>query len=640
MWQGGWKMTRETCRRLPIGAEILPAGGAHFRVWADRAERVSVAIFGDGDEPPRAECALQREEEGYFSEFVAEAKAGDLYSFRLNGQPDLLPDPASRFQPKGPFGPSQLVDPGKFVWTDATWKGVVCEDQVFYEMHVGTFTREGTLAAASEQIDELADLGITVIEVMPVADFPGRFGWGYDGVNLFAPTRLYGAPHDLRRFVDRAHAAGIGVILDVVYNHLGPAGQHLDHFSAHYFTDRYKTDWGRAINFDGPYAAPVREFFLANAAYWINEFHFDGLRLDATQNIYDSSDDHILRATARQVRAAAKGRGTLVIAENEPQDTRLVRPEIRGGYGLDAIWNDDFHHSAKVVLTGHNEAYFADYRGTPQEFISGAKYGCLYQGQRYTWQKKPRGTPGLDLPPSAFVNFIENHDQIANSARGLRCHELTSPGLYRTMTTLLLLASARPMLFQGQEFAASSPFCFFADHTPDLAASFREGRLKFLSQFPSLAAAEMRGRFPDLADPRLFEACKLDFSQRATHSETYALHRDLLRLRREHAPFRRLRQGRVDGAGLGRQAFVLRFFGEENDDRLLLVNFGLDLQLDPAPEPLLAPPAARLWEVLWSSEHPAYGGSGTPPPETENNWRIPGQTAIAMTTKTASSEPP
>jgi maltooligosyltrehalose trehalohydrolase len=506
----------------------------------------------------------------------------------------------------------------------------VREDQVLYELHIGTFTQEGTFAAASEQIDELANLGVTVVEIMPVADFPGRFGWGYDGVDLFAPTRLYGAPDDLRRFVDHAHAAGIGVILDVVYNHLGPAGQYLECYSDHYFTDRYNTDWGRAINFDGPHAAPVREFFLANAAYWIDEFHFDGLRLDAAQNIYDSSDDHIIAAIARQVRTAAKGRATLLIAENEPQDTRLVRPQSNGGYGLDALWNDDFHHSAKAAMTGHNEAYCMDYRGSPQEFISTIKYGFLYQGQRYTWQKKRRGTPGLDLRPGAFVNFIENHDQIANTARGLRCHEHTSPGLYRTMTTLLLLTSARPMLFQGQEFAASSPFCFFADHTPELAESFRQGRVQFLSQFPSLASAEMQQRFPDLADPRVFEACKLDFSQRTSHSEAYALHRDLLWLRREHAHFCRLRQGSVDGAVLGPQAFVLRFFGEDEDDRLLLVNFGLDLALDPAPEPLLAPPSEKLWKVLWSSENPAYGGSGTPPLETENNWRIPGKAAVVM----------
>jgi maltooligosyltrehalose trehalohydrolase len=625
-------------RRLPIGAEIFPEGGAHFRVWADQAKRVSVVMFDGVDEIHKVECELKPEGDGYFSEFVAETGAGDRYSFRLDGRPEILSDPASRFQPQGPLGPSQLVDPDKFAWTDAAWKGVTGENQVLYEMHVGTFTREGTFAAASEQIDELAELGIGVIELMPLADFPGRFGWGYDGVNLFAPTRLYGEPDDLRRFVDRAHAAGIGVILDVVYNHLGPAGQQLDLYSDHYFTDRYKTDWGRAINFDGPHAAPVREYVLANAAYWIDEFHFDGLRLDATQNIYDSSEDHILGAIVRQVRRAAKGRGTLLVAENEPQDTRLVRPQDRGGYGLDAMWNDDFHHCAKVVLTGHNEAYCTDYKGTPQEFISTIKYGYLYQGQWYAWQKKRRGTPGLDLWPSALVNFIQNHDQIANSARGLRCHQLTSPGLYRAMTALLLLASGRPMLFQGQEFATSSPFCFFADHAPKLAAQFRDGRIGFLAQFPSLASPEMRNRVPNPADPKLFEQCKLDFSERTAHAGIYALHRDLLRLRREHPVFRRKRRGEVDGAVLGPEAFVLRFFGEENDDRLLLVNFGIDLQLNPAPEPLLAPPIGRLWKMFWSSEDPAYGGSGTYPPETENNWRIQGQAAIVMIPEKASSE--
>jgi maltooligosyltrehalose trehalohydrolase len=626
----GKNMQNAALRRMPIGAEILPEGGANFRVWADLIQRLSVIIFGGIDEIPREEIDLQPEGDGYFSGFVAEAKTGDLYLFRLDGRPEMYSDPASRFQPRGPLGPSQLIDPGKFAWADADWKGITREDQVLYEMHVGTFTGEGTFAAASEEFAELADLGIEVIEVMPVADFPGRFGWGYDGVNLFAPTRLYGEPDDLRRFVDRAHAAGIGVILDVVYNHLGPAGQNLERYSEHYFTDRYQTDWGRAMNFDGPHSAPVREYFLANAAYWIDEFHFDGLRLDATQSIYDSSEDHILGAIARQVRTAAKGRGTLLIAENEPQDTRLLRPSDKGGYSLDALWNDDFHHSAKVAMTGHNEAYYSDYRGAPQEFISTIKYGYLYQGQWYLWQKKRRGTPGLDLPPGAFVNFIQNHDQIANSVRSLRCHQLTSPGLYRAITALLLLTSSKPLLFQGQEFAASSPFCYFADHTPDLAALLRKGRTEFLAQFPSLATPEIQSRIPDPVDPKTFEQCKLDFSERQTHAGIYALHRDLLRLRREHSVFRREWQSKVDGAVLGPKAFVLRFFGEEDDDRLLVVNLGLDLPLNPAPEPLLAPPAGGVWRVLWSSEDPAYGGCGALAPENENKWRIQGQAAIVL----------
>lgn len=618
-------------RRLPIGAEILPSGDAHFRVWSDNIERISVVIVSGINDNLLAERELEPECNGYFSTFIAEAKEGDSYSFRLNNQPELFPDPASRFQPRGPFGPSQLVDPNKFSWTDSLWKGIERQDQVIYEMHIGTFTREGTYTAASDQLAELANLGIGVIEVMPLADFPGQFGWGYDGVNLFAPTRLYGKPDDLRRFIDIAHSHGIGIILDIVYNHLGPSGQFLDRYSTHYFSERYTTEWGRAINFDDQYSAPVREFFLANASYWIDEFHFDGLRFDATQTIFDSSDDHILAAVVRQVQTAARGRSTLLVAENEPQHTQLVRPQEQGGYGIDALWNDDFHHCAKVAMTGHNEAYYLDYTGTPQQFISAVKYGFLYQGQMYKWQHKRRGTPSLDLSPCTFINFIQNHDQIANSAHGLRCHELTSPGIYRAMTALLLLTSSRPMLFQGQEFAASSPFIFFADHTPELAEQFREGRIRFLSQFPSLAATDMQRYFSNPADPAIFEKCKLDFGERLSHNALYTMHRDLLRLRLNDPLFQCHRQRNIDGAVLGPKAFLLRFFGQEGDDRLLLINFGIDLQLNPAPEPLLAPPENRIWSLLWSSENPIYGGSGTPQPETDNNWIIQGQAAIVMT---------
>ena len=287
-------------------------------------------------------------------------------------------------------------------------------------MHIGTLTREGTWAAAIEQLPALADVGITVLEVMPVAEFPGRFGWGYDGVDLYAPTRLYGTPDDFRRVVDRAPGLGLGVILDVVYNHLGPDGCYLGEFAKAYFTDRYKNDWGKALNFDGADAGPSREFFIANAGYWIDEFHLDGLRLDATQQIFDKSSEHVLTAIGKKVREAAHGRATLVVAENESQEIQLVRAIDAKGHGLDMVWNDDYHHCAMTVVTGHNEAYYTDYLGTPQEFVSAVKWGFLYQGQRYKWQKKRRGTPTFDVQPGVFVNFLENHDQVANSARGLR----------------------------------------------------------------------------------------------------------------------------------------------------------------------------------------------------------------------------
>lgn len=612
-------------RRLPVGAEVTPQG-VHFRVWAPRRQKVEVVI----ETGSRDALELENEGDGYYSLLTDRARAGTLYRFRLDGSDYLYPDPVSRFQPQGPHGPSCIVDPGQFNWTDANWRGLTLKGQIIYELHIGTFTREGSWQAAMQQLPELADAGITVIEMMPVAEFPGRFGWGYDGVDLFAPSHLYGQPDDLRSFVDRAHALGLAVILDVVYNHLGPDGNYLKQFCADYFTDRYENEWGDAINFDGQNAAPVREFFIANARYWIDEFHMDGLRLDATQQIFDHSDHHILAEISSAVREAARGRNTILVAENEPQHVRMVKPIPEGGHGLDGLWNDDFQHSAAVVLTGHNEAYYTDYLGRPQEFVSLVKWGYLYQGQRYKWQQKRRGTPTFGLAPETFVNFIENHDQVANSARGQRTHQLTSPGRYRAMVALMLLAPGTPMLFQGQEFAASSPFLYFADHNPELAPLVGKGRAEFLSQFPSIKTPEISAGLKAPEDPDTYERCKLDFSEREKHKQYYDLYRDLLRLRRSDPLFSAQRAGVVDGAVLGDEAFLLRYFASDGNDRLLLVNFGRDLHLDPAPEPLLAPPENQEWRILWSSEDPRYGGGGTPALETDATWRVPGQAAVVL----------
>jgi maltooligosyltrehalose trehalohydrolase len=619
-------------RHLPIGAEPQGDAGVNFRVWAPDRRRVRVQIEGGDEAAQLALHDLQHELDGYFSGTVAAAGVGTRYRYLLDDDPTPYPDPASRFQPEGPHGPSEVVDPADFRWSDRGWQGLKPDGHVLYEMHLGTFTREGTCRAAMELLPDLAELGVTIVELMPVAEFPGRFGWGYDGVNLFAPTRLYGRPDDLRALVDRAHALGLGVILDVVYNHLGPDGNYLHAFSKHYFTDRYENEWGDPLNFDGPQSGPVREFFLANARCWIEEFHFDGLRLDATQSIFDGSPRHILDELIEAVRSAEPGRGTYIVAENEPQHARLARPRERGGYGLDSLWNDDFHHSAIVALTGRSEAYYTDYRGHPQEFVSMARHGFLYQGQRYRWQKKRRGMPSLDLDPCAFVAYLQNHDQVANSARGARLHELTSAGRLRAATALLLLGPATPMLFQGQEFGASAPFLYFADHKSELARAVTAGRQEFLSQFPSIATAEMQARLPDPSDPQTFVLCKLDWSERERHGTLHRLHRDLIRLRREDPVLSRCGVGRsVEGAVLGPEAFLLRYLDKERGrDRLLLVNFGADLHLDPAPEPLLAPPEDCDWSILWSSENPNYGGSGTVPPETEDNWRLPGHAALLL----------
>ncbi len=618
---------RGVTRRFPIGAEVLTTGRTHVRVWAPARKRVSVV---HGPALDRAtELTAEADAEGMFSGLVDGLSAGMSYGFRLDDDPHPYPDPASRFQPDGPHGPSEVVDPSSFRWTDEGWKGLSARGQVVYEMHFGTFTPEGTYGAAAERLPHLAEIGVTVIEVMPVAEFAGQFGWGYDGVDLWAPSHLYGRPDDLRRFVDRAHALGMGVILDVVYNHFGPDGNYLPQFSKTVLSDRYDNEWGEAINFDGPGSAHVRELCVENAAYWVQEFHFDGLRLDATQQIFDASPEHLVAEVGRRVRAAAGSRGCLLVAENEPQETRMVRPLEEGGYGLDGLWNDDFHHTARVALTGHNEAYFSDYGGTPQEILSAVKWGYLYQGQRYAWQKKRRGTPALDLPATAFVTFLENHDQVANSVRGERLATLAPPNLLRALTAVTLLGPSTPMLFQGQEWGSTRPFVYFADHRPELAKQVNQGRRKFLAQFPSCATESAQAQIMTPHDPATFAACKLDWSERERHAGTLALHRDLLRLRREDPAFAAADRGAIHGAVIDHNALVLRFVCPSGD-RLVIVNLGRDLTLGSVPEPLLAPPFGQRWRTIWSSEDLRYGGQGTGPVEGDEGFKLPGRAAVVL----------
>jgi maltooligosyltrehalose trehalohydrolase len=666
-------------RRYPIGAELISPDQTHFRVWAPKARKVDVVIEAGGNSRPCCP-ALAREPSGYFAGAV-NVGAGTRYRFRIDDGENFYPDPASRFQPHGPHGASCIVDPTKFRWTDAQWPGITLKGQIIYEMHIGTFTKKGTWRAATEQLLELARIGITVIEMMPVAEFAGKFGWGYDGVDLFAPSHLYGTPDDLRAFIDRAHSLGLGVILDVVYNHFGPDGNYLGAFSDDYLVHERQSEWGSAINFDGPNAGPVREFFITNGRYWIEEFHFDGFRFDALHAIRDQSSEYIIAAVGRAARETARRRSILLIAENDLQEAKMVRPPSKGGDNLDAMWNDDFHHSAVVALTSRKEAYFADYRGAPQEFISAAKYGFLYQGQVRSWRKALRGTPALDIALEAFVCFIENHDQIANIGSGQRLRFQTSPGCYRALTALLLLGPWTPLLFQGQEFGASSPFLFFADAgDASVHAATRKGRAKLLAPFLSVTEAEALQRLPLPDAPETFARCKLDFGERKKNRQLYDLHIDLLKLRREDAhlggspkvsgalsgslpdriarstalsleatrqrrrqhaeassqSFRRAFQqdpGAIDGAVLGPASFVLRYFSRSNDDRLLLVNLGHDQSLQPASEPLLAPPLGCKWELLWTSDSPRYGGKGPAaagPTATPEPWTLPAECTVIL----------
>jgi maltooligosyltrehalose trehalohydrolase len=561
---------------------------------------------------------------------VAEAQAGSLYGFRLDDEPKIYPDPASRFQPQGIHGPSEVVDPAQFAWSDQDWPGVELKGQILYELHLGTFTPEGTWAAAAGKLSHLRDLGVTVVEVMPVAEFDGQFGWGYDGVYWFAPTRLYGRPDDFRRFVDAAHGLGLGVILDVVYNHFGPTGNYTGAFSDHYVHAKHKTDWGDAINYDGEQAEPVRAMVASNGAYWVSEFHLDGLRLDATQTIYDDSPRHVLADLSESARRAAGKRSIVIFAENEAQQVRHVEPVEQGGYGLDGVWNDDFHHACRVAATGHAEFYYADYAGTPQELVSATRWGFLYQGQWNPRQQTYRGSPTWDLPAARFVHFLQNHDQVANSAHGLRTRLLTSPGRYRALTALLLLGPATPMLFMGQEFAASNPFLFFADHEVRLADLVRDGRREFMRQFPRVAGQESDA--PDPSDARTFELCKLDWREREKHHHDMTLHADLIRLRKSDPVFAAQDRQMLHGGVLADEAFFLRWRAPGDDDRLMLVNLGRDRRWRPAAEPLMAAPAGRRWRLLWSSEEPRYGGSGTAMLNIQD-WVVPGHTAIVLTAR-------
>jgi len=614
-----------------LGATYTPHG-VHFRVWAPQANQLEV-VFRSGRITP-----LIPQDNGYFIGVSSEIESQAHYKYRIDGC-DLVPDPASSFQPEGPHGWSELIDHHSYRWNplEAGRNGPRLEGQVLYEIHVGTFTSEGTFRAAEVEFPRLRALGITLLEIMPIAEFPGRFGWGYDGVSLFAPFHHYGTPDDLRHMIETAHSCGLSVVLDVVYNHLGPDGNYLPDFSPYYSGGT--TDWGEALNFDGEHSFPVREFFLQNAEQWIRDYHFDGLRLDATQSISDcgTHGEHILAAIARSARAAAGNRSILLFSECERQLNSQIFAAPRG-CGLDAMWNDDFHHSAFVRLTGRREAYHSDHLGLSQEFISAAKYGFLYQGQYYSWQKASRGTSFLHTDPRRAISFLENHDQVANTLLGTRPRIISSPGKYRAMVAYWLLSSGTPMFFMGQEYGSRQPFLYFADHeSAELCEAVHKGRVEFLLQFESIRnIPNLNSLVPKPCEEETFLQCKLNPVERDDPEgvQLQRLFSDLLRLRREDPAISTQHLGSVDGAVLTEDCFVLRFFARgcnaEDIDRLLLVNFGPRLELRHLPEPLLAPPSEVDWQSVWNSEQPEYGGTSAIHPITEDGWHVSEECAILL----------
>ncbi len=611
-------------RRCPFGAEPTE-DGIDFRVWAPRRTQVAVRLVDEN-----VQLSMEPEGDGFYSLTSAVASVGSRYFFRLDDQEFDFPDPASRFQPDGVHGASQVIDPTQFSWTDEEWRGVELKGQVLYEMHIGCFTPEGTWRAAEKLLPHLVDTGVTAIEVMPVAEFDGNFGWGYDGVNWFSPTRLYGTPDDFRHFVNTAHRFGLAVILDVVYNHFGPTGNYFGEFTDTIVSKRHPTEWGDAINFDGEGATQVRNFVSSNAAYWIGEYHLDGLRLDATQAIYDDSSPHILADLSTACRTRAGDRKLMLIAENESQDVRHVERTESRGFGLDGLWNDDFHHACRVAATGHAEYYYSDYAGSPQELISATRYGYLYQGQYTARTNRYRGTPAWHLHGWQFVTFLQNHDQVANSAMGLRLPQLTSPGRYRALTTFWLLGPGTPMLFMGQEFGATTPFRYFADHEVELAELVRKGRWEGLRQFPRIAGWEGGStNLPDPADQTTFEASKLNWSELDRKQADWLLHRDLLQLRKSDSVFAAQDKSMLQGAVISSECFLLRWHTRTQDDRLMFVNLGRDFRWYPATEPLIAAPLGSRWQLKFSSDDQIYGGSGTALLDTRN-WHLPGHAAIVL----------
>lgn len=605
-----------------LGATPGP-DGTTFRVWAPSRRAVHVAIEGHDD------IALAEEDDGYFAAHVQGIRAGARYRFIVDGGAPL-PDLASRWQPEGSDGPSVVVDPA-YGWTDADWAGPSRFDQVLYELHIGTFSPAGTWQGATERLSHLRALGVTIIHVMPIGTFKGRFGWGYDTTLPYAPFATYGTPDAMRAFVDAAHAHGIGVILDVVYNHVG-IGDHFADYSPHYFTTRYENEWGASFNFDGDRSRPVRDFITGNAAYWIGDFHLDGLRLDATQALFDDSDEHIIAELTRVAREAAGSRSIYIIGENHPQDRRLIEPPDRGGYGLDALVSDDFQHAGRVAVTGHNDFYYRDYLGKPQELLSALKYGFLYQGQRSDMREKPYGTYNLDTPPERFVHFLENHDQVANAARGFRLSTLATPSRLRAITALLLLGPQTPCLFQGQEWASSNPFLYFLGLDGEEAENVAKGRRKSLGNFLSVTDPAMQQALPDPAAGATFAASKLDWSEASKKSSMLALHRDLLALRRSEPALSQRTERSIDGAIIGDAALLLRYTTPDPANHLLLLtNLGRDLPIGTVAEPLLAPPPDnRKWVSIWSSEHPDYDGAGRHPSDTDQFWLLPADTTLLM----------
>ena len=577
-------------------------GSSHFRVWAPEHTSVELALDRSGLRELRP---LTRDDHGYWFGRFDDVAPGDRYRYRLGRDDDrVFPDPASKYQPEGVHGASEVIDTAAFRWTDHDWHPPRRDDFAIYELHVGTFSPQGTFRGVMERLPYLAQLGVRAIELMPIADFPGTRNWGYDGVALFAPARAYGRPEDLQALVNAAHQHGLAVFLDVVYNHLGPDGAYANAFSPYYFTDRHKSPWGQGVNMDGPHSAQVREFFIANALHWIHDYHFDGLRLDATHAIQDDSPRHFLEELTATVRERSP-RPVTIIAEDHRNLAQLLLPARDGGWGLDAVWADDLHHQVRVHVAGDREGYYQDFSGSTEDIAETIRQGWFFTGQQSPHHGEPRGTDPTAIGPRQFVVCVQNHDQIGNRAEGTRLNHQVDAATFRAVSTLLLAVPETPLIFQGQEWATRAPFLFFTDHCEDIGRLITTGRREEFASFASFADPALRARIPDPQERDTFERSRLPWQelQDPRHASMLRLYQRILGLRATAGPLRASDRASFDARALDDETVViLRRDGAEHlwivvrmggagaatichaaSARTLLTTEDADLAVDPQP---------------------------------------------------------
>jgi maltooligosyltrehalose trehalohydrolase len=578
----------------PLGATPLPGQGWRFVVWAPAAKQLSIHIVGDNDRV----VPMQKSDSGYFETTIKTLQSDAQYLYRFDDGHEF-PDPASRFQPEGVHGPSQVMDLNDFKWTDSSWRGLELDRSVIYELHVGTYTPEGTFEALIPHLASLRELGITTIELMPVAQFPGNRNWGYDGVQPFAAQNSYGGPRGLQKLVDAAHSQGLAVALDVVYNHLGPEGNYFNAYGP-YFTDKYQTPWGKAINYDGPHSDPVRHFFIANALHWLEHYHIDVLRLDAVHGIFDFSASPFLAELQQAVKELEQrlGRKLHLIAESDLNDSRLLKLPAQGGYALPSQWSDDFHHSLHSLLTGERAGYYSDF-GDVHHMAVTMRNGWFYAGQHSNFRRRRHGNSPAGLPRSSFVVCIQNHDQIGNRARGERLNELVNFEALKLAAGVTVLAPFIPLLFMGEEYGEIAPFQYFTSHGDQaLIEAVRKGRQE------EFAAFAWVGKVPDPQDETTFNNSKLDhkLKNKAPHQTLQALYRDLLAVRREYSL---AGSGKVEISE--NRSAIMMLAGDGASSKFSAVyEFG---KSDHTLNPLSLPPGR--WSVRINSADQKWRGPGT-----------------------------